>query len=170
MHEILSPLLWSFLRCPCDRGYFDSPVFYDGKPVAWVCDRTIAENRRRWMRLGLISATWLRRTRTPTRRSCWKLQSNWRRRASATRRRSTRQPGTWKCASRTLCAGWSRGSSSWTCRSPSTPTPRRWVSTRVMLRWLRRVSAWVCACRWPPPHFSCTQPKLGSPDHEAPKL
>lgn len=71
------------------------------------------------------------RTHTLMQTSCWRQPSSWLRPESATRRRSTRQPDTWKSESRTLSAESSTGSCCWTCPSPSTHTPRRWGHTQM---------------------------------------
>lgn len=71
------------------------------------------------------------RTHTLMQTSCWRQPSSWLRPESATRRRSTRQPDTWKSESRTLSAESNTGSCCWTCRSPSTHTPRRWGHTQT---------------------------------------
>lgn len=70
------------------------------------------------------------RTHTPTQTSCWRRRSSWLRLESATQRRSTRQPDTWKFAFRTLSAEWNTGSYCSTCPSPSTRTQRRWEAPR----------------------------------------
>ncbi len=66
------------------------------------------------------------RTHTLMQTSCWRQLSSWLRPESATQRKSTRQPDTWRSEFRTLSAESNTGSCCSTCLSPSTRTLRRW--------------------------------------------
>lgn len=66
------------------------------------------------------------RTHTLMQTSFWRQLSSWLRPESATQRKSTRQPDTWKSESRTLSDESNTGSFCLTCLSPSTHTLRRW--------------------------------------------
>lgn len=73
-----------------------------------------------------LRSLWLScRTHTPMQTSCWRRPSSLPKRASATPRRSTRPPTSWRTGSKTLFAAWSSARSCWTCPSPSTRTSKR---------------------------------------------